>query len=273
MKAPYEGRLRGKTYARLPVRAGVHAFPFVLLLLLSGCVVYPVPVPKKVKNPSGIERTLDLTFIQPGKTTRGEIEKSLAWIDTGCKDPRLFWGRWYKSSVWIMGAGATGGGYAGRLWGDQNLLVEFDDAGIVRHSEVVPDKALSTKLEAWLRDFREPPLDLSTAQVIEVRFLDAREQALPSTSILLSVASLQLTPPNSAGFSVPRQNVRRLEAAEVGDVDTAIGEEKPKDLGYLVAIFHFSEKTPLGKTLAVQVVPLDYLKLVRYFAKSSESKE
>src|SRR5205807_3370126 len=84
----------------------------------------------------------------------------------------LFWGRWVSSSWGVgvmgptaMGAPAVGGG---RMWGNHNVLIEFDEQGLVQRSQVVPDEDLNGQLQQWLERMKEAPLDLSTPIELDV---------------------------------------------------------------------------------------------------------
>jgi hypothetical protein len=236
----------------------------------GGCVVYPVPVSSRTKAPSGEERKVDLQFIHAGTTTHDEVTKNLAWIDTGCNQPRLFWGRWYGSSMWIMGMGANGGGGAGRLWGDHNLLVEFDEKGIVQRSEIVSDKKLNAELRSSLKNIGGPPLDLSVPEVIQARSVDSYGKLLSRWSISLTGDGIQLTAPHQYLTISPR-SIKRVDAGEALGANADIAGQTPPDLAFLVVTFHFSEKTSIGKSLTVEVDPPGYLTIYRFLVQNSSA--
>src|SRR5882724_1409923 len=75
-----------------------------LLLVLCSCIYLgpsvPVRVSVKTKDISGNVRELDFTFLKAGQTTRQEVARKLAPIDTTTKERGFFWGRW-ESSSWV----------------------------------------------------------------------------------------------------------------------------------------------------------------------------
>jgi len=83
-----------------------HALAFALswiaLLSVSGCVIVPVRLPTQTKDIGGEPKKLDFTFLKSGSTTREEVAKNLAAIDTGVNQNDFFWGRW-QSSTWGYG--------------------------------------------------------------------------------------------------------------------------------------------------------------------------
>ena len=79
----------------------------VASLLCSSCIA-PIPMTKRVSGPSGAmqQKKIDLSFVQPGKTSRNEVGQKLAWPDSGIKDDHLFLARWASSRsgwVWFVG--------------------------------------------------------------------------------------------------------------------------------------------------------------------------
>ena len=128
--------------------AALHAL-FSLLLLLVGCVGV-TPLPTKTKTPAGPElKAIDVNFIKPGVTNRDEVKKNLAPVDTGYECDRFFVGRWSYSNSggWIVVA-AYYNGYANatRFWSPRDLIVEFDEKGVVQGYTIFPDSHLSHEM-------------------------------------------------------------------------------------------------------------------------------
>ena len=126
-------------------------------------------IPARSVGPDGAkieQKELDLKFIQPGSTQHDEVGHQLAAIDTGCPIPSLFWGRWRESKWgywWVFGVPCDNcmAGDAGRLWRMKNLLVQFDENGLVTRQDLVEDKLLWRTLHSHIRsapllDFSEP---------------------------------------------------------------------------------------------------------------------
>ena len=119
----------------------------VICTLLTGCIGV-TPMPKRTRTPQGPNRNLDLSFLKVGQTTRAELREKLQAIDTGFEDDRYFLGRW-NESTWggwaVLGLNETLQ-TTGRAWKNVNLLVEFDESGVVKGYERFPDRHLITRL-------------------------------------------------------------------------------------------------------------------------------
>src|SRR6267154_4443252 len=101
--------------------------PLLLLSLAFTSCVGVTRVPARVHTPQGSGKKIDLSFIQPGNTSRTEVAEKLKLVDTGFQSDHFFLGRWTDSKWggWALVAGdnsATGG--AKRFWHNVNLLVE-----------------------------------------------------------------------------------------------------------------------------------------------------
>jgi hypothetical protein len=93
---------------------------------LASCV--PHPMVTRNDGPSGIlSSSPDPAQIRVGVTNRTEIMQAFDSINTGLESPRVFFGRWAHSGMGVSG---------GRLWGERNLLVKFNDAGVVEKINV-----------------------------------------------------------------------------------------------------------------------------------------
>lgn len=110
------------------------------LLLCSSCVVPPLPLTHRTEAPNGAKLP-DLGFIQPGVTTRDQVEQNFKSLDTGAT-PGMFWGR-FNHSVMSDPGGS-------RYWGRENLLITYDDHGLVKTSRRVGDDHINLILRDWL---------------------------------------------------------------------------------------------------------------------------
>lgn len=130
-------------------------------LALTGCAG-ATRLPTRTNGPEGTtvqSDTVDLAFLQTGITRREEVLNKLNGIDTHYSNPRLFWGRWSQSR-WGTWAVAPGGAAGGRIWHVHNLLLTFDEQGIMQTQAVIDDeKTLERELRAEIA--KAPPLDLS----------------------------------------------------------------------------------------------------------------
>jgi hypothetical protein len=94
-------------------------------------------------------KTFDPSAVQPGSTTREEVLARFSMINTGYKDPHLFWGRWAKSQwgYWWMviapspnGGGGAGAGDVKRIWHVHNMLITFDENGVATGKQLLDDE-------------------------------------------------------------------------------------------------------------------------------------
>ena len=196
------------------LQAGV---ALLLCATLSGCIG-ATPLPRRTRTPAGTEvKNIDLSFIHPGQTTRAEVKEKLKLIDTGYEGDRFFLGRWSSSSWggWIVLAGmccdAMGGG--GRVWKSGNLLVEFDEAEVVKRSDAFSD---SGAIRALTPVAENTPLQLSSPLELPVKYWKPPSgQAVPAR-IVLTTNSLDFEElgeqKKKYKFSLPARDVLRVKA-------------------------------------------------------------
>ncbi|HXX02226.1 MAG TPA: hypothetical protein VEJ00_13500 [Candidatus Acidoferrales bacterium] len=215
----------------------------VLCATLNGCIG-ATPLPKRTRTATGVEvKTVDLTFIHPGQTTRDEVREKLKVIDTGYVGDRYFLGRWSSSTWggWIIAAGmcceAAGGG--GRVWKTGNLLVEFDDAGLVKRAEAFNDRKVLQELTPVAEN---APLQLDPPVELRLKYWNGGTAPVAAkitlTPARLDVEELDDSSDNDqkkngvkpgkqkklARFSVPANNLRKVEMPYAqGDDPTLLG--------------------------------------------------
>lgn len=146
-------------FARLALTAFVCAF-------CCGCVV-PIHTAKKTRVATGqlTTNTTDLSFIKAGTTSRADVIERLGWMDTGIKDDRFFIGRWAESSWGVLWFGAVPYGAAGdwtRKWNAHNVLIDFDENGVVQQVSYFADKDTLATLSSLVSKYPSHTLDLST---------------------------------------------------------------------------------------------------------------
>ena len=109
-------------------------------LLCMGCIG-ATPLPRRTHTPEGSNQNVQMDFLKVGVTRREEVREKLKPVDTGVRSERFFVGRWTSSTwgwiIWVDG---------GRQWATTNLLIEFDENGVAKRFEMVPDKDLSRAL-------------------------------------------------------------------------------------------------------------------------------
>lgn len=227
-------------------------------MLLIGCAIFPMKT--RTVGSTGAEKPLDIDFIQPNKTTRDEVATKLAWMDTGLKHSRLFWGRWYQSSsgvVFVPGP-LVMADVTARRWHDRNLLVEFNDNAIVERSGKYSNAQLNAELDRWLKGVGEPPLDLSAPLVIEMR--------TGSKRMTLTRDLVEFLLRDGTTLDVPRKDILKLETREIWSPDDSGSD--PRDIAVM---FHFTGKPGKRdcKCLMVRASPADYVTLLRYMPQAA----
>ena len=157
---------------------------------LCGCAG-ATRLPMRTRGPEGahLENRLDLQFLDDNGMRSEEVRRRLSAIDTGYQNPRLFWGRWSDSKWgywWIAAATPQGAaGDARRVWHAHNVLVAFDENGVVKEKVFVDnDAALWRELHKQLEGV--PPLDLTRpVNLIVKSCCGAREMSLTQDAIVI----------------------------------------------------------------------------------------
>jgi hypothetical protein len=229
------------------------------ILVSSACVIVPVRLPTQTKDISGKVQKLDFTFLKAGSTTRDEVNKNLAPIDTQANEAGFFWGRW-ESSKW--GYGAFGGlGYpavaGGRTWGALNVFLTFDQKGFVSTWAVVDDKKLFRQL-----DLQEQVANSSVATAPLVR-----EVELPSSTQIQAIHTAKLTFSDEfvgcGDVQISRSNILKITTT-AEDVDHPSAD-------HVWITIHLLKRTSGKKgvkSLTMGVDPSTLLLLRRYFDQS-----
>jgi hypothetical protein len=261
------------------LRRLAYTLVIVSVLTISGCVSVPVRVANKKRDVSGKPLDLDLTLIKSGSTTRDELTKKLAAIDTGINERNFFWGRW-DTSKWrntLVGFVPPEGE---RLWHAQNLLIQLDRNGVVKSWAVVDDKGLTQQLGLLAPGADDTPLDLSSPVQAEMR---VRQRDDIHAGLVLSSDSFEewrVNPQTNHRFSfkTPRTNLLRIEATPersyYGPQSGYIPYTRPDMIVatlYLAksAEVHYGEKSrSVGKKLLVGVDPPTFLLLRRYIEQT-----
>jgi hypothetical protein len=237
--------------ADLTLRLFTCALAAFFVLSSPACVVVPVRVPNQERDVTGKPLDLDLTFIKAGSTRRDEVAKNLAAISTGVNQSNFFWGRW-DISKWRSTAVGFVPPEGERIWRAHNLLVQFDQNGIVKAWTEVDDKELSRQLDL-LDPVEGPPLDLSSPVQANVRVLHNDEV---QAGLVLSSDFFEENRVTQTGqhFSLrtPRTNVLKVnptpEASYYGPVSSYTPYARPDLL--LVTVYlarsgevHYGEKS------------------------------
>jgi hypothetical protein len=192
-------------------------------------------LPARTRGPGGEQlekHELDLSFLESPAVQREEIAGKLTRIDTGCHDPRLFWGRWTESKWgywWVVGANTGTAGDAKRIWHVKNLLVTFDEKGALLSKQLIDDDRL---LWRQLHDdiAREPAPDFPNPEVVSLtgRF----------HSMTLTPSGLEFVHAKAAQVLITPEKLVRFSHAGSPD--------KRWNVDLTCHKLYFSEKTPIG---------------------------
>jgi len=243
---------------------------FLLCLALVACLAV-TPLPQRTRTPQGTEeKSVDLTFIQPGKTTRAEVMDKLKLIDTGYSGDRFFLGRWCSSSAggWIFIIGLGGGiGNSARIWKSGNLLIEFDGSGIVKKYATFKDSHLAEKLAPVAADRPQLAGDLVE---LKIKYLRAANQMVPA-KIVLSARGLR-----GAGQHEEALQVFPAGTRSRGGSNRHLAAPDP-DPAYTTQTIQFARglkpiEGPSGKKLNVEVSLPELVTLMAYVSHAAPAK-
>jgi len=207
---------------------------------LSGCAG-ATRLPARSRGPAGATfqgKEMDLTFLDQSGIRREEVQQRLAAIDTAYANPHLFWGRWSDSKwgYWYIVAATPAGGKgdAKRIWHIHNMLVTFDEEGVVQKKMLIDDeKSLWRELHQQLTN--ASPLDLSEPLALNV------DQSMGLISMTLTADSVQMTRRNRKGAEISPLHIVRI--SHNGALD------KGSSVGTTCHTLHLSEKSPMGKRI------------------------
>jgi hypothetical protein len=259
-----KSRLRGaKTLLTLAL--------FLVTVMLLGCIG-ATPLPRRTRTAVGTEvKNVDLTFIRPGQTTRVEVQEKLKLIDAGYRGNQFFLGRWSSSSwgTWAVLTGYTNsyiGG--GRVWKSGNLLVEFDDTGLVKTSKLFDDAHAIRELTSLAE---RTPLPMADPMELAVKYW--RNGAAPPVPATITLST------NSFGFEELGEAKKRhkfsLPAKDVLRVETPVTIRDP-DPTYLVQRLRCSQNLkriggPSSKDLNLEITLPELVTLLSYVSQAAKS--
>jgi len=254
----------------VPFKRSLAVITLTLCVALTGCIG-ATPLPKRTRTAQGtVVKNVDVSFIHPGQTTRAEVREKLKVIDTGYQGDRFFLGRWSSSTWggWIILAGmcceAVGGG--GRVWKSGNLLVEFDDAGLVKRTEPFDDKKAYLLLTLVAEN---TPLQLDLPLEIPVRYL--KNHTIVPATVVLSKDSLGLEETSGDKkrykFSVPARDLVKIQTS------IFLSSSDPTYVGWRIHCKHDLSQFggPRGKDLDVDVTVPQLVTLMRYVRNTSQA--
>jgi len=253
------------TCARQQLQAGI---ALALCAILLGCIG-AAPLRKRTRTPEGTEvKNIDLSFLTPGQTTHAEVKEKLKPIDTGYQGDHFFVGRWSSSTsgAWAIFLGLPG--FAGRVWKSGNLLVEFDDAGVVKRFEPFDDAKAPRCLAPVAAD---TPLQLASPLELQVKYYLLAGGQLVDAKIVLSKGTFDF---EELGERKKKQKFS-LPASEVLRVETPVIIRFP-DPTYISQRLHCARDLkkiggPGGRDLNLEVTMPQLVTLMSYVAQAAKS--
>jgi hypothetical protein len=241
----------------------------LLCVSWSGCAVVPVRVPTKIRNISGeLGKKLDLDFIRVGTTRREEVGQKLGWVDTGVKDDGLFLGRWADSSwgvAWAVSGYTSAVGGWNRKWTTHNLVLDFDEKGVVQQMSFVPDEDILRTLSERVSKNSSRSLDLSTPIEVPVEYIRSHKHFLGTLSLgkdsFKFLADRETGAKEAYDFKTSPQNLNHPNMGHWVASDSL-------HPGNVVVTIHFKQKTSVGSKFDVRVDLPTTMILIRYIAGS-----
>jgi hypothetical protein len=255
----------GCRLANAAIRIGLVTASF----FCQGCLVLPMRAPDRTNENSGAMEKINLDFIQPSKATREEVTAKLGGTDTGIKDKQLFLGRWASSNwgvLWMVAGGNSGADGWNRGWARHNVLIAFDDKGVVQQYRQFPDNELVSRLSACVAQGQGEPLDLSAPMEVPVKHRYGSGRDVSGTFIL-ATDSFAFREEGGAGkhdFKISPKQIKELNL-------TSIGQGDKSDPRYMNQTIYFTEKTKVGGKMTIQVDVPTIMVLVKYLAQTRPS--
>lgn len=243
---------------------------FALVIVLLGCgslvtCVGATRMPMRTRGPAGAQiqaSNLDMSFLESPAVHQKDVADRLASIDTGYRDPHLFWGRWADSKWgywWVVvaaspygGGGAAAAGDAKRVWHVKNLLITFDDNGAMQKREVIDDdRILWRRLHEHVAAI--PSLDLSQPEFLSV-------ETPNSQSILLHKEYFEVT---------AKRGPVRIAPTSVVQFSHDSSKDKRNNSGTTCHTLHLAEKTSAGRNIRLCGNAEHVVTLFRYLQETS----
>jgi hypothetical protein len=236
--------------------AASFAFCLLVCLLCGGCLAVP-PLPRKTHGPQGTEGKVQLDFLKVGQTRRDEVREKLKAFDTGVQSERFFVGRW-TYPIWLWIVPVPYGDAGGRQWSATNMLVDFDENGVVKRFEVLPDRALSRALGPVAGERQRP----GPTERVELEIKVPLDVDRPAKIILASDNLEFVGVPGSKGsqqFTIAASKVLSIRSWNSIEPDPA----------YCDLIIQYTDQlTPLGRPkkegVNVKVTVRDMVTLLSY---------
>ncbi len=125
----------------------------IFSLVCAGCIIIPIPIPEHAADysdraPIGEE---SLGFLEVGSTKREEVLLTLGLPEYTQDHERAFVYKWDTASGWVVAGAHIGGAGASKYssYKTYQLLIEFDDIGILKGFEIKEEEGLSSEKQVF----------------------------------------------------------------------------------------------------------------------------
>lgn len=240
-----------------------------LCTLLWGCIIAPIPSPTRRVGPAGKIGELNLKSFTPGKTTRDEVAKQMAPVDTGVMFRNAYWARWEKSKwTWVMAVGGPGAAAGGgsRFWSADNFVADFDDAGVLKGWHVVRDVELARELSRLVGVDKKWEPD----ERVEIEVVHRHHSVSPGCTLVLQyngmefIETAKLNKHDASGRNA--KHAFKTTPAEIVEVTTGNAEHETDsvDVGAIRVNLRFKTAQPVGDQLKLVVNPEHLVEILSY---------
>jgi hypothetical protein len=215
---------------------------------------------------SGEKQEPNFAFLKIGTTAKEEVEKNLVFIDTHAKDPGFFWGRW-ETSKWTK-AVVVGPYINDRIWDIQNVLIAFDEKGVVKSWKIVKDKELFKEIDL-IESTPRTAIDLSSPLHLEAIGPSYGQPSNPRADLILSSDSLIFGARRAV--KAPRESVIAISSAAEDRPQADLMAHTLPDPAHVWIVIHFAKSKKGAKSLACGMEPSAVLILRKYVAENNKT--
>jgi hypothetical protein len=238
-----------------------------LAACMLSCSCTPIPMTKGLSGPAGVTKAgkVDLSFIEVGRTSGDELVQEFSWVDTGIKSDHLFWARWaFSDSGWVWSGPddcavlcRDAGPY--RDWRGHNLIVDFDDAGLVRSCRDLATLELIANPNAWMAQL--PPPVAGSPSPIELRVFELHPQSpIATAKLVLAADSFRFQ-----DLRKPRNDFQIRPATVMGiSSESDAKEGRVPDLALIEVTMVLKEATSASQPISFNISAADLLVLIKH---------
>ena len=246
----------------------------MITVALVGCTP-PYPTDKRTAGPSGLVASPpEPGKIIVGQTTREEVLTAFKAVDSGASSPWFFWGRWESSSFAFSGLTDSGVEQV-PFWSASNLLVEFDDKGIVKKRETLSDKRIIAQLQSVLAEHPQSLPPINTALDLTALFYPTTRHSC-AVAVKVSSAAVEFSrrkpgicfgkPPSP--FSLPPQKL--IVTSFTPPLGGGFG---PGPVATIRVTLQFSQITPVGTDVSAGLKTNDLVSLLGFLEAARRTEQ